>query len=75
MNLSPTGVLRFLLPHVYLVFTTRFGKKVVHHRAKLHTVIIEPEFPRVIMVWHTSVPCHNRDHELEMTRITQKEFI
>ncbi|MGD2151792.1 MAG: DUF2169 domain-containing protein [Gemmatimonadales bacterium] len=74
-NLTAGGLLRFPLPRVYLAFATRFGRQVVGHSAALHTVIVEPDHPRVIMVWHTSLPCHNRDQELEMTRITQKEFV
>jgi hypothetical protein len=74
-NLTPGGSLRFSLPRAYLVFNTRFGRQIVGHRAKLHTVILEPDFPRVIVVWHTSLPCHRQDHLLEVTRITQKEFI
>ena len=74
-NLSAAGAMRFELPRAYLVFNTRFGGQIVGHRAKLHTVILEPEFPRVVLVWHTSLPCHNRDQDLEVTRITQKEFV
>lgn len=74
-NLSPGGLLRFKLPRVWLAFQTSFGKENVAHHAKLHTVIIEPDFPRVIMVWHTSLLCHNKEHKLEQTVIVQKEFI
>lgn len=74
-NLSPSGLLRFKLPRVWLTFQTSFGRENVAHHAKLHTVIIEPDFPRVIMVWHTSLLCHNKEHKLEQTAIVQKDFI
>lgn len=74
-NLSPGGLLRFTLPRVWLTFNTSLGGEIVEDRAKLHTVILEPDFPRVILVWHTSLPCHNKEHKLGQTVITQKEFI
>lgn len=74
-NLTPAGVLRFTLPRAYLTFSTRIGRQMVGHRAKLHTVILEPDEPRVMLVWQTSLMCHGRDHELEMTRITEKEYV
>lgn len=75
INLSPGGRMSFLLPKVYPVFVTKFGKDSVDHRADLHTVILEPEFPRVIMVWFTSLPCHHRVDELDVTVIKEKEYI
>lgn len=74
-HLTPGGLLRFTLPRVWLAFRTHFGRETVEHRAKLHTVLLEPDCPRVIMVWHTHLPCHNKDHQLEQTVITQKEYI
>jgi hypothetical protein len=74
INLSPKGRMAFLLPKVRLTFTTRFGKDLMEHRAKIHTVILEPERPRVIMVWCTHLPCHHRVDRLDVTIITQKEW-
>jgi hypothetical protein len=74
-NLSPIGVLKFNLPRAYFAFETDLGREVVEHRANLHTVILEPDEQRVIMVWHTSVRCHNRESSLERTVITQKEYL
>jgi hypothetical protein len=73
-NLSAGGLLRFTLPRIWLSFSTNFGREIVNHHAKLHTVM-EPDFPRVVLVWHTHLPCHNKEHKLEQTVITQKEFI
>ncbi|MBI4241712.1 MAG: DUF2169 domain-containing protein [Candidatus Rokubacteria bacterium] len=72
-NLTPGGSLRFRLPRVRLGFETVFGDgEPTLHRADLHTVILEPDTPRVIMVWHTSLPCHHRGHKLVGTEITIK---
>ena len=74
-NLSTNGNLFFRLPEVYLKFMTFFGKKDVEHSAKLSTVIIEPDDPRVIMVWHTSLPCHHLVDKLDVTVISHSEYM
>jgi hypothetical protein len=73
-NLTPSGRLKFMLPRLYLGFTTHFhgGRKEVHRRRKLHTVILEPDFPRVSLVWHTALPCHFDVQKLERTVVTLK---
>jgi hypothetical protein len=75
INLTPGGVLRFMLPKVVLGFETFLftGERQVHERPSLHTVIIEPDFPRVSLVWHTSLPCHPKVYKLKNTRIIQKQ--
>lgn len=70
-NLTPKGLLRFRLPRVRLRFLTRFGLDDFQvHRGLLHSVIVEPDVPRVIMVWHTHLPCHPKVLKLLDTRIT-----
>ncbi len=71
---SPNGDLRFTLPRLFLGFETRFydGSREIHKNRKLHTVIIEPDFPRVSLVWHTAFPCHFKTHKLERTIVTLK---
>lgn len=73
-GLTPGGDLRFSLPKLYLGFQTRFydGSRVIHPRKQLHTVIIEPDFPRVSLVWHTALPCHFKVQKLDRTIITLK---
>src|SRR5262249_29783140 len=71
LNLTPSGALKFRLPRVTLQFVTSFGgadTKV--HRADLHSVILEPDVPRVIMVWHTHLPCHTKVLKLRQTSIS-----
>ena len=72
VNLSSTGVLRFALPRVTLSFRTIFTDGEETHRAVIHTVIIEPDVPRVIVVWHTHLPCHPRVLKLRTTIIRRK---
>lgn len=74
LKLTPGGELRFTLPKVYLGFETRFydGTREIHPRRQLHSVILEPDFPRVSLVWHSAVPCHFKVQKLERTMITLK---
>lgn len=71
-NLTPEGLVRFRLPHVSLGFTTLIDGGTVHHPRTLHTVILEPEDRRLVMVWHTSLPCHHTLYTLEETVIFEK---
>ncbi|MEF3073956.1 DUF2169 domain-containing protein [Methylobacter sp. Wu1] len=74
-GLTPSGnLLRFVLPKIYLGFETRFydGSREIHKTRNLHTVILEPDFPRVSLVWHTALPCHFKVQKLERTIVTLK---
>ncbi|HSV60387.1 MAG TPA: DUF2169 domain-containing protein [Variovorax sp.] len=74
LNLSPQGSLRFNLPKIYLGFETRFydGSGEIHKQRQLHSVILEPDFPRVSLVWHTALPCHFKVQKLWRTIVTRK---
>ncbi len=73
LNLTPEGPLRFNLPRIWLSFRTRIASETIDHHANLHTVILEPDVPQVIMVWHASVPCHGKDTKIEGTTVELKE--
>ena len=76
LNLTPERLLRFKLPRVALGFETHFfDGETVYHRSTLYTVILEPDVPRVIMVWHTMLYCHAKGLKLESTTITQKRYL
>ena len=77
VNLTPEGELRFALPRVFLAFETQFttGERQHHEKARLHTVIIEPDFPRVSLVWHSALACHPNVYKLVRTRVTQKRLL
>jgi hypothetical protein len=72
-NLTPEGFLRFQLPRVSLGFSTRIAGGTTYHRGQLHTVIIEPEERRLIMVWQTALPCHHTLYTLKETIVFEKE--
>lgn len=74
LNLCPLGNLRFTLPKLYLGFETRFydGSSEIHKQRKLHSVILEPDFPRVSLVWHSALPCHHKVQKLERTVVSRK---
>jgi hypothetical protein len=75
-NLTPHGRLTFALPRVAFDFETIFYKgDRIHHTGTLYTVILEPDFSRVILVWRTSLPCHSIGHTLVSTVVKQKQVI
>ncbi len=75
-HLTPIRKISLYLPKASFHLVTRFsdGYKQVH-RAHLHTVIIEPDEHRVMMVWHSHLACHHRVNLLESTRILLKKRI
>ena len=75
INLTPDGLLRFALPKVYLTFSTRIDGRSEEHRSQLSTVIIEPDHPRVIMVWLSSLACRTDGDYLDATVVREKEYI
>jgi hypothetical protein len=74
LGLTPSGDLRFLLPKVFLGFDTRFhdGSREIHQERRLHSVILEPDHPRVSLVWHSALPCHFRVQKLVRTIVMLK---
>lgn len=75
INLTPAGVLRFALPEVCLNFTTHISGRTEDHHSRLGTVIIEPDYPRVIMVWQSSLSCPTDVDYLDYTIVREKHFI
>lgn len=73
-NLNPRGRIDFTLPRLHLGFDTHFndGSHELHRVRRLHTVILEPDFPRVSLVWHSALPCHLKARRLERTIVTLK---
>lgn len=78
MNLTqpgfcPSSRLHFELPRLSLGFETRFyDGSVVHSRPRIHTVILEPEWPRISVVHHMTLPCHPKVNLLDRTIIVEK---
>lgn len=69
--------MRFVLPRIHLGFETHFldGSRQLHDTRRLHTVILEPDFPRVSLVWHSALSCHFKAHRLSRTVITLKDDV
>jgi hypothetical protein len=74
-NLNPEGELKFRLPKVALSLVTKLAGEEIRHRPKLYTVIIKPDVPRVILVWHDSVQCAGRKMKLVGTSVVEKPYI
>ena len=75
-NMTPSGGLSFDIPKRFIGMSTAFStrEEAVRHRAVLHTVIVEPDVPRVIVVWHGSLRCQREADFLDETTITEKEY-
>lgn len=75
INLSPHGPIQFHLPKLVFGFATRKRRDVIHTRGQLATVILEPEVPRVIMVWQSSLVCNHDMDDLDQTLVILKKLI
>lgn len=75
INLTPNGLLRFLLPRKRFSFRTLFntgaGKRAIPHDGELATVIIEPEYPRLMLVWLSTLTCTTDVDYLDETIVTE----
>jgi|SRR5699024_6981915 len=80
-NLTPPSwctepVIGFYLPRLSLIFDTCFDDgHIEQHRPKIHTVILEPDYPRFSVVWHSTLSCHRHVNALRFTRIWEKQYI
>lgn len=74
-NLTPGGLLRFTLPKVHLTLRTKINGHTKEHRSRLGTVVIEPDHPRVIMVWLSSLTCPTDVDYLDETVVSEKPYI
>jgi hypothetical protein len=71
LNLCPIETLRFFLPKMDIILETKFmdGERREHEAPQLHTIILEPDFPRVSLIWHSAIECHSKVYQLERTRM------
>ena len=75
INMTREGRLRFELPKIHLTFTTHIDGRKEEHRSRLSSVIIEPDFPRVIMVWTTALSCRTNPDYLDETHVREKRYV
>jgi len=73
-NLTPDGMLSFVLPTLYFGFRTMIDGRTEEHTGRLGTVIIEPDHPRVILVWQSVLTVRNDVDYLDETVVTEKEY-
>lgn len=74
-NLAPDGVLRFTLPRIRLgfrtIFSTDFRARPTDNEGRLATVILEPDHPRVILIWSSTLACRKDMDYLEETIVRE----
>jgi hypothetical protein len=63
-NMTPEGVWGLRIPELGFRMRVIFTDGEERANAVLHTVILDPDQRRVQMVWHSSLPCHGREHKL-----------
>jgi hypothetical protein len=75
-NISPLDQLFFVLPRISFSIVTKFldGERRQHPVPLMHTVILEPDFPRFSLVYHSSIECHAKVYQLENTQIKIRHF-
>ncbi|MCU0636944.1 MAG: DUF2169 domain-containing protein, partial [Gemmatimonadaceae bacterium] len=69
-HLTPEPTWQVRLPPLDLLCTTRFDRHRERHRGRMHTVYVEPEARRVIVVWVSRLPCHHTLHELRESTVS-----
>jgi hypothetical protein len=72
VGMSESGTVAFDVPKIKLTFRTRFGRERIDHEGRLCTVIVEPNVPRVVVAWQTSLICNRRADELDETVVIDK---
>lgn len=75
VNLTPNGYLCFTLPRIHFNFSTRVAGRIENHRSQIASVIIEPDHPRVIIVWQSCLPCVSGVDYLDETTVREKRNI
>lgn len=73
-GMSESGVIRGGLPARRLSLKTKMGGVWVPHTPKIHTVVLEPDERRVIVTWHSSVPCHTALYSLRKIVVTEERL-
>jgi hypothetical protein len=75
VGMTPGGTLQFTVPKHYFAFTTVARGRAVEHRARIDTVIVEPDLLRVIVVWHSTLACHHWVDDIDTVTIIEKPYV
>ncbi|MCP4160618.1 MAG: DUF2169 domain-containing protein [Deltaproteobacteria bacterium] len=70
-NLTPDGFLKFLLPQDKFTITTFMDGEEYEQEPELHTIIIEPDYPRVTMTWQISFNCNLKEEQITHALVKQ----
>lgn len=71
-NLSPHGSIDLRLPSIKFEFQTKIHRTTQLSEGKLATVLLEPDYPRLTMVWQSAIICNRDIDYLDGTHITLK---
>jgi hypothetical protein len=72
-NLMPNRPeFRLKVPDVTLSLMTKIGSVTQNHAASLRTLILEPDFPRLILVWQSAIDCQDRNQLVKQTTVNCK---
>jgi hypothetical protein len=70
-NLTPDGFWGFRLPRITFAITTQFYRRPDQRQeAAIHTLILQPDDRRFIVVWHSALRCPYDEERLKGTTIT-----
>jgi hypothetical protein len=73
-NLSPYGPLDFRLPSIKFDFVTRIRRQKVWREGQIATVLLEPDLPRVTIVWQSTLVCNRDIDYLDETRVSLRRL-
>jgi hypothetical protein len=60
----------FRLPDVSFALQTAIGRSRHPHQAALRTLILEPDHPRLILVWQSAIDCQDKHQQVACTDIS-----
>ncbi|MGF9759335.1 DUF2169 domain-containing protein [Microvirga sp. 0TCS3.31] len=71
-NLTPNGKLSFELPKIFPRFTTYIDNSIEEHQGQLASVIIEPDYPRILLIWQSTLLVRTNGDYLDKTIVREK---
>jgi hypothetical protein len=75
-NLTPDGFLQFLLPRITFDIVTQFYRRPDRRQeAAIHTLLLEPDKRRFVIVWHSALACPYDEERLKGTTIRVRRRI
>lgn len=73
-HLTPERTLQLTVPRLPLRFVTLFGHDHAEgdgrpHEAVIHTLLLEPDERRLVLLYYTQLPCHHTLYKLRRTQV------